>query len=125
MRRYRSFFWPPLLSSSTLYFLGYFVVRRFRVVRQSKRTCARADRPPFLSSLCVVPALHFLCATWNTERLRWQEMVLLGLQGIILGLALQQRTTVYWVVAAALILATLQWVFCAGVCLSNRKNAAF
>ena len=67
--------------------------------------------PRFLSSLCVVPALHFLCATWNTERLRWQEMVLLGLQGIILGLALQQRTTVYWVVAAALILATLQWVF--------------
>lgn len=65
----------------------------------------------FLSSLSVVPALHFLCATWDMGRLRWHEAILLGLQGIILCLALQQRTTVYWVVAAALILAAVQWFF--------------
>lgn len=67
--------------------------------------------PRFLSSLCVVPALHFLCATWGVERLRRYEVILLGLQGVILCLAIQQRTTVYWVVAAALLLATLQWFF--------------
>ncbi len=67
--------------------------------------------PRFLSSICVVPALHYLCATWKNEPLHWREAVLLGLQGIIICLALQQRTTVYWVVAAALLLAALHRVF--------------
>lgn len=67
--------------------------------------------PRFLSSLCVVPVLHFLCATWNTGRLHRFEAILLGLQGIILCLAIQQRTTVYWVVIAALLLAAVQWAF--------------
>ena len=67
--------------------------------------------PRFLSSICVIPALHLLCATWDPGRLRWREAMLLGLQGIVLCLAIQQRTTVYWVVAAAVLLAALQYVF--------------
>lgn len=67
--------------------------------------------PRFLSSLCILPALHYLCAAWKKEPLHWREAVLLGLQGVIICLALQQRTTVYWVVAAALLLAAMHRVF--------------
>lgn len=67
--------------------------------------------PRFLSSLCILPALHYLCATWRKDPLHWREAVLLGLQGMILFLALQQRSTVYWVVVAALLLAALHLIF--------------
>lgn len=67
--------------------------------------------PRFLSSLCILPALHFLCATWESGPLKRREAVLLGLQGLVLCLALQQRATVYWVLAAALLLAALHRIF--------------
>jgi hypothetical protein len=56
------------------------------------------SNPRFLSSLCVIPALHFLCAAWIKERLEWLDVLLLGLQGFILSVALLQRMTVLWVV---------------------------
>ena len=70
------------------------------------------SNPRFLSSLCVIPALHFLCAAWIKERLEWLDVLLLGLQGFILSVALLQRMTVLWVVSAAVLLATLAWMFC-------------
>jgi hypothetical protein len=70
------------------------------------------SNPRFLCSLCVIPALHFLCAAWIKERLGWLDVLLLGLQGFILSVALLQRMTVLWVVLAAVLLATLVWMFC-------------
>src|SRR5262249_5510866 len=70
------------------------------------------SNPRFLSFLCVMPALHFLCAAWIKERLGWLDVLLLGLQGFILSVALLQRMTVLWVVPAAILLAVLGWMFC-------------
>jgi hypothetical protein len=67
--------------------------------------------PRFLSCLGVLPALHFVCAAWIREPLRWREATLLSLQGVILGIAILQRTTVQWVLVAAVLLSALHWIF--------------
>ena len=72
---------------------------------------AAPSSPRFLSCLGVLPALHFVCAAWVREPLRWREATLLSLQGIILGIAILQRTTVQWVLVAALLLFALHWIF--------------
>ena len=57
--------------------------------------------PHFLSTLCIVPALHYLCAALAKERPGGGGLVALLLQGIVLILAIRMRTTVLWVVMAA------------------------
>lgn len=65
--------------------------------------------PRFLSSLCIIPALHFLFSAFDSSKTSMgkREVAILILQALVLLLALQQRATVFWVLIAAIILAVL------------------
>jgi hypothetical protein len=66
--------------------------------------------PRFLTCLCVVPTLHFITAARSPGPLHWRSIVLLGVQALVLALAMFERTTVVWVVVAVLGLTGLYWL---------------
>ncbi len=66
--------------------------------------------PRFLTCLCVVPVLHFVIAARSPRPLHWWQIVLLGVQALVLALAMFERVTVMWVVVAMVGLAALYWL---------------
>lgn len=66
--------------------------------------------PRFLTSLCIVPTLHFIITARSRGPLHRHEILLMGVQAFVLALAMFERITTMWVVVAMLALAGLYWL---------------
>ena len=99
----------PFLTLLVVTALVQYMVFSTAILGFTTETRAIADpgSPRFLSCLCLVPLLHFLSIAKSERSFRWYNYCLVGVQVIVLYIAMLQRMTSAWIVVAFAILALL------------------